>query len=80
MGVAKIAVSIDAKAVAKVDRLVKEGKFPSRSSLIQQAVEEKLARMKKTRLARECANLDPVEEKALAEEGLSAEASEWPEF
>lgn len=68
MGVAKIAVSMDAKAVAEVDRMVKDGKYPSRSSMIQEAVAEKLARIRTTRLHRELAKLNPEEERAAAEE------------
>ena len=39
-----------------------------------------LERLSRTRLARETAKLDPDEEKALAEEGLSAELAAWPEY
>ena len=80
MSVAKIAVSIDEGALARVDRLVRDGKFPSRSRLIQDAVAEKLERMGKTRLAAECAKLDPEFERALADEGLSEESAAWPEY
>jgi Arc/MetJ-type ribon-helix-helix transcriptional regulator len=80
MGVAKIAISLEESALARVDRLVKQGKFPSRSRLIQDAVAEKLERMGKTRLATECAKLDPAFERALADEGLSEEAAAWPEY
>jgi hypothetical protein len=44
-----------------------------RSRAIQHAVAEKLARMERSRLAAECAKLDPEFEKALADEGLSRE-------
>lgn len=80
MSVAKIAVSLDENALARVNRLVSEGKFPSRSSLIQEAVTEKLNRMGKTRLATECAKLDPGFERALADEGLAEELATWPEY
>lgn len=80
MSVAKIAVSLDEDALTRVDRLVREGKFPSRSRLIQEAVAEKLDRMGKTRLAAECAKLDPEFERALADEGLSEESAAWPEY
>lgn len=80
MGAAKIAISIDQKALAQVDRLVRSGRFPSRSRVIQEALEEKLERIRRGRLARECARLDPVAEKALAEEGFSEEVSGWPEY
>ena len=32
------------------------------------------------KLARECAKLDATVEKAIAEEGLSEDVSEWPEY
>ncbi|TFH33517.1 MAG: CopG family transcriptional regulator, partial [Anaerolineales bacterium] len=34
----------------------------------------------KSRLARECAKANPAEEKAMAEEGISWELPEWPEY
>ncbi len=80
MGAAKIAISIDPKALAQVDRLVRSGRFPSRSRVIQEAVEEKLVRLTRGRLARECAKLDPTIEKAMAEEGFSEEVGTWPEY
>jgi Arc/MetJ-type ribon-helix-helix transcriptional regulator len=63
-----------------LDRLVKSHVFPNRSQAIQRAVEEKLSRLDRTRLARECAKLNTVCEKALAEEGLSHESAQWPEY
>jgi hypothetical protein len=36
--------------------------------------------LEKSWLARECAKLNPLFEKAMAEEGLSEELSEWPEY
>ena len=44
------------------------------------AVAEKLARLAKARLARECAKLDAAEERALAEEGLAGGRETWPEY
>ena len=80
MATAKIAISLDEGTVKRLDRLVKNRIFPSRSKVIQDAVEEKLKKLEKGRLDRECAKLDPKFEKALAEEGLSAEANQWPEY
>jgi hypothetical protein len=54
--------------------------FPSRSRAIQIAVKEKLERLGHSRLAQECSNLDPEYEKALAEEGLGEDLTEWPEY
>ena len=60
--------------------LVKKQVFPNRSQAIEEAVTEKLARLEKSRLAQECAKLNPEFEKALAEEGLSEDLAEWPEY
>ena len=80
MGKAKIAITIDEKIVGRIDRLVKQRAFANRSQAIEEAMHEKLARLDKSRLARETAKLDPGAEKALAEEGLAAEQRLWPEF
>jgi metal-responsive CopG/Arc/MetJ family transcriptional regulator len=80
MARAKVAVSLDAGTLQRLDRLVRRKVFPSRSQAIQEAIEEKLGRLERTRLARECARLDPEQEKALAEEGLSEELGAWPEY
>jgi metal-responsive CopG/Arc/MetJ family transcriptional regulator len=80
MGRSKIAISLDEQVLNRVDRLVKEALFPNRSQAIQVAVEEKLERLERRRLARECAKLDPEFEKSLAEEGLTEELAEWPEY
>lgn len=76
----KIAISLDASTLERLDTLVEKAAFPSRSQAIQEAVEEKLARLDRSRLARECAKLDPVSERTLAEEGLSEDVSAWPEY
>jgi len=76
----KVAITLEEKTLTKLDRLVKARVFPNRSKAIQEAVEEKLNRIDRSRLARECAKLDPEEEKRLAEEGLSLELSRWPEY
>jgi len=76
----KIAISLDRSTLERLDALVEKAAFPNRSQAIQEAVEEKLARLDRSRLARECAKLDPVFERTLAEEGLSEDASAWPEY
>ncbi|MGD0726766.1 MAG: ribbon-helix-helix domain-containing protein [Spirochaetia bacterium] len=80
MGKAKIAITIDEKIVGRIDRLVKQRTFSNRSQAIEEAMHEKLARLDKSRLAREAAKLDPKAEKDLSEEGLAAEQRLWPEF
>jgi len=80
MSVAKIAITMEEDLVEQVDRLVRERAYPNRSRAIQDAVADKLRRMDRGRLARECAKLDPKLEQALAEEGIGAEAASWPEY
>jgi Arc/MetJ-type ribon-helix-helix transcriptional regulator len=76
----KIAVTLDRDIVGEVDRLVKQRAYPNRSQAIEEAVREKLLRLKKNRLAEELAKLDPSFERSLAEEGLAQDVSEWPEY
>ncbi|MDD5450375.1 MAG: ribbon-helix-helix domain-containing protein [Desulfovibrionales bacterium] len=80
MGTAKIAITIEEEVLGKLDRLVSSKVFPNRSKAIQEAIKEKLARVNRSRLARECAKLDPDLEKAVAEEGFSREIEKWPEY
>ncbi len=80
MPAAKIAITIDAELLKQVDLLVKSNLFPNRSKAIQEAVADKLKRLRKTRLGQECANLDPDFEQNMAEEGLSMEIKEWPTY
>jgi metal-responsive CopG/Arc/MetJ family transcriptional regulator len=80
MSTIKIAITIQEHLLDRLDRLVKAGVFPNRSKAMQEAVEEKLARVDRGRLARECGKLNKRYERSLAEEGLSRELSEWPEY
>jgi len=80
MATTKVAVSIDADLIAQVDQLVAEHVFPNRSKAVQEALQDKLARLKRTRLARESAKLDRREEQALADEGLDQEQATWPAY
>ena len=80
MSAAKVAISIDQRILRHVDSLVKHRVFRSRSEAIQKAVEEKLGRLEKSRLARECAKLSRREEQAFAEAGLEADTREWPPY
>lgn len=80
MGVVKIGITIQERLLDRIDRLVREGVFPNRSRALQEAVEEKLARYDRGRLARECTKLDRKTERSMAEEDWSGEAIEWPEY
>jgi metal-responsive CopG/Arc/MetJ family transcriptional regulator len=80
MRTAKIAVTIDQELLSRLDRLVQEQRFPNRSRAVQEALRDKLDRLERSRLARECAKLDPKVEQQLAEEGLAGELASWPEY
>ena len=80
MSVAKLAISLDLKTLKRLDVLFHRRFFPSRSRAIQEALEEKLMKIDKSRLAKECDKLDPVEERELSEEGIGSEAKEWEKY
>ena len=80
MGKAKIAITLDKQSIGELDRLVKEDVFQNRSQAIQEAIREKLMRLKKTRLIDESSKLEQGFERKLAEEGLTTDVKEWPEY
>ena len=80
MPTARIAIRIEKSVLTRLDRLVESHIFPDRSKAIQEAVEEKLNRLDRSRLARECTKLDPKFEQEMAEEGSETELDEWPEY
>ena len=76
----KVALTLDAKLVQRVDELVSSQSFKNRSQAVEAALLEKLQRLGRTRLAEECAKLDRTEEQRLADEGLAATGETWPEY
>lgn len=75
----KVALTLDSALLERVDELVARARYPNRSQAIEAAVAEKLARLARTRLAEECAKLDPAEERRFSDEAWGAE-SPWPEY
>ena len=80
MATAKIAITIEEDVLHRLDLLVKSRKFPNRSKAIQEAIKEKLNKIEHNRLEVECSKLNPEFEQALADEGMSTEIDEWPEY
>ena len=80
MAASKIAITIDDNLLKQLDLMVTNKLYPNRSKAIQDAVADKLKRLERSRLAQECAKLDPNYEQSLAEEGFSMEIDEWPEY
>jgi Arc/MetJ-type ribon-helix-helix transcriptional regulator len=80
MASVKVAVTIDEDTLRRVDELVTQKVFPNRSRAVQAALAEKIARLERSRLARECARLEPAFEQAIADEGFGQELDHWPEY
>jgi Arc/MetJ-type ribon-helix-helix transcriptional regulator len=80
MAKAKVAVTMESTTLDRLDRLVTAGRFANRSQAIEIAVEDKLERLERRRLAEESAKLDPVSEQSLADLGLEADEAAWPEY
>jgi Arc/MetJ-type ribon-helix-helix transcriptional regulator len=76
----KVAVTVDADLLDRVDELVAARRFANRSQAVETALAETVARVARTRLARECAKLNPRAEQALAHEGLAGSRDTWPEY
>lgn len=76
----KVALTLDAELVERVDELVAKRRFRNRSQAIESALADKLQRLARTRLARESAKLNIREENRLADEGLADDFASWPEY
>ncbi|MFN8601503.1 MAG: ribbon-helix-helix domain-containing protein [Candidatus Binatia bacterium] len=77
---AKVAVTLDARTLRRVDRLVRDARYPNRSQAIEAAITAQLERLERRRLIEACARLDPKEERAIAEEGIASDVKEWPPY
>ncbi len=76
----KVALTLDAELLERVDELVAQQRFRSRSQAVEAALADKVKRLARTRLARESAKLNPRDEKRLADEGLGDALNSWPEY
>lgn len=80
MAASKIAVTIEEDLLVRLDRAVRDRCFQNRSRAVQEAVREKLDRLDRMRLARECSKLDREAEQELADEGLAEDFRTWPAY
>ncbi len=80
MGHARVSISIEEQLLRNLDRLVQARRFASRSEAFEVAVKEKLSRLARTRLAEECAKLNPKVEKSLTDAGVSEDFKSWPKY
>jgi len=77
---AKVALTLDSEIVRRIDMLVRQATFASRSQAVEEALREKLARLDRVRLAVEAGKLDQAEERLLAEEGIEGDLGSWPDW
>ena len=80
MAASKIAITIDSSTLTRLDRLVRERKYPNRSRAVQEALDAQLDRVEHRRLYAELEKLDPEEEGRFAEEGMGGVKASWPEY
>ena len=80
MTAAKIAITLDNNLLIKLDYFVRHKMFKNRSQAIQASVYQTIERMEHKRLAKECMKLNANFEQSMAEEGLSMDFKEWPEY
>ena len=80
MAKTKVAVTLDAQVLRRVDRLVREARYPNRSQAIEAAIASHLDRLECRRLIEACALLNPEEERLLAEEGRETDGAAWPQY
>ena len=70
MSAAKIAISMDQDLLQKLDELVDQEKYQTRSQAIQSIIQKKITKLEHIRLAQECEKLDRTLEQHMADEGL----------
>ena len=80
MPTSKIAITLDRDLLQRIDRLVAERRFSSRSRAIQLAVQAQIERLDRRRLATESLKLDPLYEQKVAEESAAYDLESWPEY
>ena len=80
MAKTKVAVTLDTRTLRRVDRLVRDERYPNRSQAIEAADNGQSDRLERRCLAEECAKLDPAAEQALSDEGLGVDEGSWPEY
>ena len=74
----RIAITIEDGLVKRIDSLVAQKRFSSRSRAFQFAIQAQLQRL--DRLTGECAKLDQRGERLLADEGSSPDLEGWPGY
>ena len=77
---AKIAITIDAELLHRLDALVQKKYFKNRSQAIQQVVQKQVEKLEHHRLAQQCDKLEITSEQQMADEGLAEDMSTWQDY
>lgn len=78
MARAKVAITLDKELLLTLDNLVKNNVFSNRSQAINEALNDKIIKIKKNRLKNECIKLNRKDEIGMADFGLLQGSKEWP--
>jgi Arc/MetJ-type ribon-helix-helix transcriptional regulator len=76
----RITIEIDEPLLRELDRLTKHRRLKSRSQAISESIRLTIKQATTTRLARESAKLEAIEEQRVAEEGMSQDMQSWPTY
>lgn len=77
---AKVAITMDAGLLHRLDLLVEQRLFKSRSHAFQQLIQKEVSMLENSSLALECSKLDITAEQELADEGFDTELEQWPDY
>jgi len=78
-----VLIKLDDALIQRLDSELSRSQLVTRDQFIQTAIHEKLTQLEQTksiRFAQECAKLDPIEESAFAELGMSADQELWLDY
>ena len=78
MSTVKVTVTLDKRVLFKLDELVDENIFKSRSTAVQKAIKDEIKIVKRKQFIEACKKLNSAEEIATAEEGM--ELDTWPKY
>jgi Arc/MetJ-type ribon-helix-helix transcriptional regulator len=75
---ARIFITLDESVLKRVDRLVANGRYSSRSDAVRDAVRAQVDRFDRARLGSDLLKLDRSVEQRMAEEGAAFDLESWP--
>lgn len=76
----KVAVTLEVETLRRVDRMVRDAGFASRSQAVESVVAAQLDRLERRRLAEECSKADPALERRMADEGLCVDVAPLADY